>query len=299
MTRIVRAALTETRNQFAGMPENVEDLDELSGRLEEIRQANLDHHLQLVDVAHEAGVQLICFGELFTGPYFALERRELWRDLAESAENGPTVTQVSAKARERSVVVIAPIYEIDPKTRRRFNAALVIDADGTLMGSYRKCHIPEGHNESGDFHETYYYERSEAHPLLPVFATRYARIGVATCYDRHFEGVVSTLAGRGAEIVFSPAVTFGTQSQRLWSMEFPVDAARHRVYIGGSNRRGAERPWNVTYFGSSFFCGPDFILPNRSDHPNLIVADLDLDALTERDASGWDLARDRRDDLAT
>ena len=73
--------------------------------------------------------------------------------------------------------------------------------------------------------------------------------------------------------------------------------ARHRVYIGGSNRRGAEQPWNVHYFGESFFCGPDDVLPNRSDEPDLVIADLDVDALAGTDPSGWNFSRDRRSDL--
>ena len=76
-------------------------------------------------------------------------------------------------------------------------------------------------------------------PFFPVFETSVARIGIATCYDRHFEGVVRSLARAGAEIVFSPAVTFGTKSRRMWDLEFPVDAARHGVFIGGSNRAGS------------------------------------------------------------
>jgi N-carbamoylputrescine amidase len=121
------------------------------------------------------------------------------------------------------------------------------------------------------------------------------RLGVAICYDRHFEGVMSALAQNGAELVLSPAVTFGEKSRRMWDLEFPVDAARHNLYIGGSNRRGVEPPWTQDYFGASYFAGPKGVVPNvTSPTPELVIADLDLDLLGGPDSSGWNLARDLR-----
>lgn len=94
--------------------------------------------------------------------------------------------------------------------------------------------------------------------------------------------------------MLSPAVTFGEKSCRMWELEFSVDAARYSVYIGGSNRRGAEPPWDVDYFGASYWCGPCGVVPDSSSHPKLVVADLDLDALAGGDPSGWDLRRDEQ-----
>ena len=128
-----------------------------------------------------------------------------------------------------------------------------------------------------------------------MFETRLVRLGVAICYDRHFEGVMSALAENGAELVMSPAVTFGEKSRRMWDLEFPVDAARHNLFIGGSNRRGVEPPWTQEYFGASYFAGPSGVIPNvTSPTSDLVVADLDLDALSGPDSSGWNLTRDRR-----
>ncbi len=106
-----------------------------------------------------------------------------------------------------------------------------------------------------------------------------------------------SLAHEGAELVFSPAVTFGEKSQRMWHLEFPVDAARHRLFIGGSNRRGVEPPWNQPYFGESYFVGPGGVLPNLSTHPELIVSDVELAELSRPDPSGWNLPRDLRPDI--
>ncbi|MHB1843294.1 MAG: nitrilase-related carbon-nitrogen hydrolase [Deltaproteobacteria bacterium] len=304
---IVRAALTQTVNAYPKMPGSREGLLALRDRLPEIARANVDHHLGLLGEAAKRGVQLVCFGELFPAPYFALEANPLWHGLAEDAERGETISRVCEGARRHRLVVVAPIYEREPGGRR-FNTAVVVDEDGEILGKYRKAHIPNGANEQGSFHEGFYYERSDGqlgrsranvsrNDFFPVFQTSVGRLGVAICYDRHFEGVVSTLAREGAELVLSPAVTFGEKSQRMWRQEFQVDAARHGVFIGGSNRKGMEPPWNQPYFGDSHFVGPNGPLPDRSDHEQLAIGDLDLGLLGAPDPAGWQLRRDARPDI--
>ncbi len=306
---VVRAAMTQTRNAFPGMPATVDDLDALRGGLEALRRANVEHHVDLMRRAHAQGARLICFGELFTGPYFAHDRRPFWFDLAEPALTGPTVARLAPVARELGMVVVAPLYEYDPRVDARFNTAVVIDADGAILGSYRKTHVPHGTNERGGFCEDFYFDRSDGgmvndHPAnisknkhFPVFETAAGRLGVSICYDRHFEGVMRTLAQNGAQIVFNPAVTFGRQSRRCWDLEFAVEAMRWNVYIGGSNRLGAEPPWTVDFFGRTGFTSPVGALPDESADPCLMIADLDLAAFGGGDGSGWDLARDRRPDI--
>lgn len=309
MSRMLRAALTQTRNVYEPMPSSLEGLDALADKLEDIRAANVEHHVELMKRAKAQGCQVIGFGELFPGPYFALEERALWQPAAEDAATGPTVQRIAAAARELELVVVAPIYELDPGTQKRFNTAVVISEQGEVLGRYRKTHIPCGTNERASFHETHYYERSNgelgnssaricnSNPYLPVFETSVGRIGVAICYDRHFEGVMSALANGGAQLIFSPAVTFGEKSRRMWDLEFAVDAARHKVFIGGSNRVGSEPPWNVEFFGASHFVSPDGRLEDQSSDSELIISDLDLSALDGGDSSGWDLSRDRRPEL--
>lgn len=298
--------MTQTVNAFADMPASTADLGRLAGRLEDVRQANVAHHIALMRDARDAGAQVICFGELFAGPYFALTENEMWRGLAEDAETGPTVTELRAEARACQMIVVAPIYERDGE--RRFNTAVVIDEHGEVLGRYRKTHIPHGRNEQGSFLEGFYYERSDggnrcgpanvsSNPYFPVFRTSLGRIGVAICYDRHFEGVVWSLAREGAELVFCPAVTFGQKSHRLWPLEFQVDAARHNVVIGGSNRLGVEPPWNQPYFGDTLFVGPNGVLPASSPRPELVISDVDMGELRRPDPSGWNLPRDIRHDI--
>lgn len=289
--RVVRVALTQTCNAYSAMPERIEDLGDLQGRLEEIRGANVAHHLELMEAAQDRGVQVICFGELFPAPYFALGTDPLWLGLAEAVE-GKTIDEIRQAARRCSMIVIAPIFEQDGE--HRFNTAVVIDERGEVLGKFRKAHIPYGGNEQGSFHENFYYERSNLDPLFPVFSTSLGVLGVSICYDRHFSYVVPSLARAGAELIFCPAVTFGAKSQRLWQHEFPTDAARFNVFLGGSNRKGSEKPWNQPYFGESYFVGPNGPCQNLSDHANLIVADLDFTTLREPDPSGWNLPRDTR-----
>ena len=308
MSRIVRAAMTQTVNAYRDMPATIADLPLLAGRLGDVRKANVDHHLELIEEAARRGAQAVGLGELFPGPYFALTRDPMWIALAEDAREGETVTAIRAAARRLGLVVVAPIYELDASTGKRFNTAVVVGPDGEVLGTYRKTHIPFGQNEQGAFHENLYYERSDGknllgqavvskNPFFPVFSTPLGRIGVAICYDRHFEGVMSALAREGAELVFSPAVTFGAKSRRMWDHEFPVDAARHNLFIGGSNRKGTEPPWGQPYFGESYFVGPNGAVADLSTHPNLVIGDLDLGQLSAGDPSGWNLPRDIRPEI--
>lgn len=302
--RVVRAAMTETVNAYRDMPASVAALGELRGKLDALRAANVAHHVELMHRAKDQGAQIICFGELFTGPYFALGKDPMWLELAEDAQVGATITTVREAARRLDLITIAPIFELDV-SGRRFNTAVVIDERGEVLGKYRKTHIPHGTNEQGTFYEDFYYERGDGNngrgpanvshnDYFPVFATSVGRVGIAICYDRHFDGVMHSLAKEGAELVFSPAVTFGGKSERMWPLEFPVDAARHGVFIGGSNRKGVEPPWEQPYFGQTYFVGPNGPAPDLSSRPNLVVADLDLAELTANDPSGWNLPRDIR-----
>jgi len=306
-SRVVRAALTQTVNAYPDMPSRLEDLSKLADRLDDVRRANLDHHVELLESAHEQGARIACMGELFPAPYFALQHDPMWTALAEDAQTGESVTRMRETAARLSMILIAPIYELAP-SGDRFNTAVVIDEHGEILGTFRKTHIPHGENEQGAFLEGHYYGRSDgenstspanvsSNSFFPVFETSIGRVGVAICYDRHFEGVMSALAREGAELVFSPAVTFGAKSQRMWHLEFPVDAARHNLFIGGSNRRGSEPPWSQLYFGESYFCGPGGVLANLSERPELVISDVDLGELSRPDPSGWNLPRDRRPDI--
>lgn len=308
MSRIVRAAMTETRNAYPRMPVDVSELHGMWNKLEEIRKANVDHHVGLIREAAARDVSVICLGELFAFPYFPLEKMPMWKNVAEDAGDGPTVTAMREAAREASIIVVAPIYEHDAAANGRFNAAVIIDERGEIIGKYRKTHIPEGSNELARVNERYYYEPSDgqlgewpcnvsANSFFPVFQTSVVRLGIAICYDRHFPEVMRTLSHQGAELVVCPSVTFGAKAREMWALEFPVDAARHNLFIGGSNRRGKEEPWDVEYFGESYFVGPNGRLPRLEAPPELVIADLDLGEMGRPDPSGWRLLEHRRPEI--
>ena len=309
MSRTVRVAMTQTKNRYDPMPATVSELGTLDGHLEAIRSANVEHHIALIEAAVAQGAQAVGLGELFTAPYFALEQRKVWLSMAEDSVTGPTVTALREVAARLGVVLVAPIYEVDAATGGRFNTAVVIDHDGRWCGRYRKTHIPCGTNEQGEFHETFYYGASDGapqpdgsivlgkNPYFPVFPTEVGNIGVAICFDRHFEGVMSSLKKAGAELVFSPAITFGEKSMRLWRHEFPVDAMRHRMVICGSNRLGEEAPWNIAFPGGTYAVGPDGPLDNLSSNPELIVVDAPLTALAGGDPAGWEIMKNRRPEI--
>lgn len=298
MARPITIAVTETINAYRQMPERVGDLHELAGRLEDVRRANVDHNIELIERAAARGTKLIGLGELFPAPYFAITKHPVWLPLAEDAETGPTVRSLRVVAQRWGIVIVAPIYELDPGSGDRFNTAVVIDADGRVLGKYRKTHIPEGKNEQDEFNEPFYFGPSNGLPAyFPVFETAHARVGVSICYDRHFEGVIRTLAGRGAQIVFSPAVTFGSKSERMWEMEFEVDAARNNVFIAGSNRQGIELPYKQPFFGRSYVTGPNGRAEADRRDQGLVLSTIDLDDLQGGDPAGWNLVRDRRPNI--
>lgn len=301
----IRAAMTQTKNAYAPMPASAEQLSDLAGKLDDLREANLDHHTDLIAHAASAGARIIGLGELFPAPYFALGRDSMWLSMAEDAETGPSISRMQSEASRKNIVIIAPIYESCARTNKRFNTAVIINSDGTILGKFRKSHIPQGKNEQGTFDESFYYGPASDpynnpsskilgdNPLLPVFKTSIGRVGISICYDRHFPRMAEELARAGAQLIFSPAVTFGEKSRRMWDIEFECDAARHNLYIAGSNRSGAEPPWNQDYYGDSHFVGPNGRCANISKHENIVIADIDLEALDRPDPSGWDLARDR------
>ena len=279
MPQIVHCGLIQASNACA-----------TSESLETIRTANIEKHLKMIDEAGKKGVQILSMQEIFTGPYFCAEQTTRWYDTTERIPDGPTVKLMQEYAKKYSMVIVVPIYEEDG-TGIYYNTAAVIDADGTYLGKYRKNHIP--HCAPG-FWEKFYFKPGNLG--YPVFQTRYAKVGVYICYDRHFPEGARELGLNGAEIIFNPSATVAGLSEYLWKLEQPAHAVANGYFVGAINRVGYEAPWNIgEFYGQSYFCSPrgKFLAEAPRDKDALITAELDLDEIREV-RNVWQFFRDRR-----
>ena len=259
-------------------------------KLDVIREANIHKHLEIIEQAGRAGVQILCMQEIFTGPYFCAEQTTRWYDATEAIPDGPTTKLMQEMAKKHAMVIVVPLYEVDG-TGVYYNTAAVIDADGTYLGKYRKNHIP--HTAPG-FWEKFYFKPGNLG--YPVFKTKYATIGVYICYDRHFPEGARALGLAGAEIVFNPSATVAGLSEYLWKLEQPAHAVANAYFVGAINRVGVEAPWNIgEFYGQSYFCDPrgQFVAQASRDKTELITAELDLDQIREV-RNVWQFFRDRR-----
>ncbi len=263
-------------------------ITEGEGSIEEIKQAMLKKHLPYIDEAGEKGVQILCFQEIFNTPYFCPGQDSKWYESAETVP-GPTTDLVSEYARKYQMVIIVPVYEKDG-AGILYNTAAVIDADGKYLGKYRKNHIPQ----TGGFWEKYFFKPGNMG--YPVFQTKYAKVGVYICYDRHFPEGARALGINGAEIVYNPSATTVGQSQYLWKLEQPAHAVANGYFMGCINRVGIEKPWNLgKFYGTSYFVNPlgEIFATASEDNDELLIAELDLD-LIDQVRSKWQFYRDRR-----
>jgi N-carbamoylputrescine amidase len=271
VAEVVRAALVQTN---------------WTGDQESMTKAHEDYARQ----AAAAGAKVICFQELFYGPYFCQQQDPKFYEYAESVP-GPTVERFQALAGELGMVMVLPVYEQE-QPGVLYNTAAVIDADGKYLGKYRKNHIPQVKG----FWEKFYFRPGNLG--YPVFDTAVGRIGVYICYDRHFPEGWRALGLAGAKIVFNPSATSRGLSSYLWKLEQPASAVANEYFIGAINRVGVEEFGDNDFYGTSYFVDPEgkFVGDVGHDHdPELIVRDLDLSLLdTVRDR--WQFYRDRRPD---
>lgn len=259
--------------------------------VETIRQKMLDAHLPLIDEAGRQGVQVLCFQEVFTQPYFCPSQDIKWYAAAEQIPEGPTTRLMQEYAKKHSMVIVAPIYEEDI-TGVYYNTAAVIDADGNYLGKYRKTHIPQ----VAGFWEKFFFKPGDSG--WPVFRTAYCKLGVYICYDRHFPEGWRALALGGAEYIVNPSATVAGLSEYLWKLEQPASAAANGVYIGAINRVGREDPWNIgEFYGQSYFVNPRGQIEKIAgrDKDELVIHDMDMDMVREV-RNLWQFFRDRRPD---
>ncbi len=255
----------------------------------EIAKAMLDAHVPLIEKAGKAGVQILCFQEVFTQPYFCPSQDAKWYAAAERIPDGPTVRLMQEFAKQHRMVIVVPIYE-EAMTGVYYNAAAVIDADGSYLGKYRKTHIPQ----VAGFWEKFFFKPGASE--YPVFDTSYCKLGVYICYDRHFPEGWRALALNGAEYIVNPSATVAGLSEYLWKLEQPAAAVANGVYIGAINRLGIEAPWNIgEFYGQSYFVNPRGQIEAIAsrDHDELLVHDMNF-AMIREVRNTWQFFRDRR-----
>ena len=258
------------------------------------KESMIKKHEELTRSAASQGAQIICFQELFYGPYFGIVPDQKYYDYVESVP-GPTTERFQALAQELNIVIVLPIYEV-ANEGEYYNTAAVIDADGSLLGRYRKHHIP---NLPG-FWEKFYFRPGNLG--YPVFDTAVGRVGVYICYDRHFPEGWRELGLNNAQIVFNPSATKPGLSNRLWEIEQPAAAAANQYFVAANNRIGMESEEfgdeAVRFYGSSYFVDPrgNFVGDIAStDTEEIVIRDLDLDEIVKV-RQDWQFYRDRRPD---
>jgi len=251
----------------------------------------IDKNVEYARRAAQQGAQVMCFQELFYGPYFCQVQDNEYFEYAELIPDGPTTRLMQDVAKETGMVLIVPIFEKEDDGFY-YNTAAVIDADGSYLGKYRKTHIP---HVTG-FWEKFYFRPGNTG--YPIFDTAVGRIGVYICYDRHFPEGWRALGLNGAKIVFNPSATSRGLSMYLWNLEQPAAAVANEYFIGAINRVGREPFGDNDYYGSSYFVDPrgQVVEGAASDtDEELVVRDLDLDMIEEV-RKQWAFYRDRRPD---
>ncbi|MEX1038281.1 MAG: nitrilase-related carbon-nitrogen hydrolase [Acidimicrobiia bacterium] len=272
MPNIVRAAIVQT---------------EWTGDKESMIKKNADYARE----AAKQGAQVMCFQEIFYGPYFCQVQENEHFDYAEPIPDGPTTKLMQDLAKETKMVLVVPIFEKEDDGFY-YNTAAVIDADGSYLGKYRKQHIPHVKG----FWEKFYFRPGNGG--YPVFDTAVGKVGVYICYDRHFPEGWRALGLNGAKIVFNPSATSRGLSMYLWNLEQPAAAVANEYFIGAINRVGKEEYGDNDFYGSSYFVGPrgQIVGEAASDtEEELVIRDLDLDEIDEV-RKQWAFYRDRRPD---
>jgi beta-ureidopropionase len=272
MPNVVRAAIVQT---------------EWTGDKDTMIKKNADYARE----AAKQGAKVMCFQELFYGPYFCQVQENEHFDYAEPIPDGPTTKLMQDLAKETGMVLVVPIFEMEQEGLY-YNTAAVIDSDGTYLGKYRKNHIPHVKG----FWEKFYFRPGNMG--YPVFDTAVGRIGVYICYDRHFPEGWRALGLNGAKIVFNPSATSRGLSMYLWNLEQPAAAVANEYYIGAINRVGIEPYGDDDFYGSSYFVDPRGQLvgdPASDSEEELVIRDLDLDKIEEV-RQQWAFYRDRRPD---
>ena len=281
-------------------------------------RATVDAAVVRIREAATLGAQIICLKELFNAPYFCKSQRSERFDIAETIP-GPTTETMQKLARELDVVLVVPVFEKQARGVYR-NSAAVIDADGTLLGVYRKMHIPD----DPLFNEKYYFvpgdaahddridaigEIAKQASGFRVWRTKYANIGVLICWDQWYPEAARITSLLGADILFYPTAIgwhpaekdeFGAAQVDAWRTIQRSHAIANGVFVASANRVGYEddEPGTrgIEFFGHSFIADPfGRILSEAGTSEAILIAKCDP-KLIEDTRRNWPFLRDRRID---
>ena len=261
------------------------------------RQATLDKADHLVREAAQKGANIILLQELFETPYFCQLQKFQYMELATPLEENPAVEHFKKLAKELDVVL--PISFFERAGNTQFNSIAIIDADGEILGVYRKTHIPDGL----PYAEKFYFTPGDTG--FKVWNTKYGRIGVGICWDQWFPETARSLALQGAEILFFPTAigsepTLEKDSRIHWRNTMAGHAAANMMPVVASNRIGRETDEDseMTFYGSSFIADNHGEIVEQADDctETVLVHEFDLDELA-RERREWGIFRDRRPEL--
>jgi N-carbamoylputrescine amidase len=269
---------------------------------------NLKNQLRLVERAAKSGAKIVCTQELFRSQYFCQAEDHRFFKLAEKIP-GPSTDAFSKLARIYRIVIIASLFEKRAEGLYH-NTAAVIDADGSILGIYRKMHIPD---------DPFYYEKFYFTPGdtgFRVWKTKYARIGVLICWDQWFPEAARLTALQGAQILFYPTAIgwhphekaeHGIAQHESWELIQRSHAVANGCYVCAPNRIGLEKilgpdrkpvnPDGIQFWGQSFICAPNGQIIKKAsiNKEEVLIADCNLDKV-EFSRTHWPFLRDRRID---
>ncbi|MFT0213618.1 N-carbamoylputrescine amidase [Pseudomonas sp. F1_0610] len=262
------------------------------------QQANIKNAEKLVREAAAKGANIILLQELFETPYFCQKQNPDYQMLATTVDANPAIAHFKNIAKELNVVLPISFFEL--AGRARFNSIVVIDADGSVLGLYRKSHIPDGPGYS----EKYYFNPGDTG--FKVWNTAFGKIGVGICWDQWFPECARAMALQGAEILFYPTA-IGTEphdhtinSREHWQRVQQGHAGANVMPLIASNRVGLEQQEDssITFYGASFIAdqfGAKVQELNQTE-TGVITHTFDLDEL-EKIRTNWGVFRDRRTNL--
>lgn len=255
---------------------------------------NLENAVDSIRAASKKGAQIICLPELFLTQYFCQTESTENFSLAEPIP-GPTSGTLSKLAKELQVVLVVPIFEKRAEGIYH-NTAIIIDADGSVVGTYRKMHIPHDPH----FFEKFYFTPGDTG--FKSFATRYGKVGVLICWDQWFPEAARLTSLSGAQFLFYPTAigyqdedtNVSEQQISAWETIQKSHAISNGVFLGSVNRVGREKTLN--FWGRSFICNPfGKVIGQAENEPQIVIAKCALSEI-ESTRQNWPFLRDRRVD---